>query len=389
MPKLPPGIDRPVLPAVGDRWLDQFQGQAPVYVCVLGFTKTAAIPGISAAGATPTDRQFTAVADAEFLYDGPTAHPTYSLPPLVAGVSPALIARAVIAGQQLPLYLFDAGLPHPPSVPHISLGGQPADCVSSGQALPIPVVQHLFETGLRWGQRLGERFAGRYLILSECVVAGTTTAQALLTGLGYPALGKVNSSHPHCNHDQKQNVVHSGLQRWQALGDTTPLALVAAIGDPMQITVAGMALGASPQSGVLLAGGSQMMAVYALIQALVKQSSADQNVLSQNAVNLNAASQSAISQNIVVGTTRWVLEDASSDTLGLADLIQVPLLSTQLSFADSKFEQLRRFEQGYVKEGVGAGGCAIAAQLYQGWPLSKLVTATEQLVERCLQRAMG
>jgi hypothetical protein len=49
-----------------------------------------------------------------------------------------------------------------------------------------------------------------------------------------------------------------------------PFKLVAAVGDPMQIAAAGMAIAASRRCGVLLAGGTQMLAVYALAQALAK-----------------------------------------------------------------------------------------------------------------------
>ncbi|MEO1592462.1 MAG: TIGR00303 family protein, partial [Cyanobacteria bacterium J06632_22] len=169
----------------------------------------------------------------------------------------------------------------------------------------------------------------------------------------------------------------------------TPLSLVAAVGDPMQITAAGMALGASTKAGVLLAGGSQMMAVYALVQALHQWQQTQlltQPKLTDEPITPWDWPETAL-KNIVVGTTRWVLEDASSDTVGLADLIGVPLLNTQLTFADARFEQLRRFEQGYVKEGVGAGGCAIAAQLYQNWSIHDLVKAIEQLLETCLNQA--
>ena len=54
-----------------------------------------------------------------------------------------------------------------------------------------------------------------YLILGECVVGGTTTALAILTGLGIEAVGKVNSSHPVCNHEQKWAVVQAGLEKIQ------------------------------------------------------------------------------------------------------------------------------------------------------------------------------
>ena len=95
----------------GEDWLQRHQGQRPIFACVLGFTETGLLPGISAAGATPADRQYTAIADAEFLYHGAQAHPIYSLPPLTVGASPALISRAILAEQQIPLYLFNAGLP--------------------------------------------------------------------------------------------------------------------------------------------------------------------------------------------------------------------------------------------------------------------------------------
>ena len=50
--------------------------------------------------------------------------------------------------------------------------------------------------------------------------------------------------------------------------DADPLAVIAAVGDPMQIAVAGMAIAASQHRPVLLAGGTQMLAVHALMQAL-------------------------------------------------------------------------------------------------------------------------
>ncbi|NES44608.1 MAG: TIGR00303 family protein, partial [Moorea sp. SIO2C4] len=103
----------------GKRWLQQYQGCSPVFACILGFTATGLIPGISAAGATPDDRQYTAIADAEFLVNGVTPQPQYPLPPLTVGVSPVLISRALVEAFNLPIYLFNAGLPHPPTVPAI------------------------------------------------------------------------------------------------------------------------------------------------------------------------------------------------------------------------------------------------------------------------------
>lgn len=208
--------------------------------------------------------------------------------------------------------------------------------------------------------------------MSECVVGGTTTALAVLTGLGFAAFGKVNSSHPQCNHQQKWAVVQQGLKAAGLLDfDKFPpalgaLQLVAAVGDPMQVVVAGMAIAASRTSGVMLAGGTQMLAVYALIQAIAKEYS--------------LAWQQ---EQIVVGTTRWVAEDPTGDTVGLAQMLgSVPLLSNNFSFANSRYEKLRVYEQGYVKEGIGAGAACIAAELYGSWNHSQLLYTIENLAAR-------
>ncbi|MGK7954893.1 MAG: nicotinate mononucleotide-dependent phosphoribosyltransferase CobT, partial [Crocosphaera sp.] len=206
-----------------------------------------------------------------------------------------------------------------------------------------------------------------YLILSECVVGGTTTALAILTGLGINATGKVNSSHPNCNHKQKELIVKEGLINagyYDFSQPINPFELVAAVGDPMQIVVAGMAISASIKTGVMLAGGTQMLAVYALIKAILNTSEYD--------VNLD---------NIIVGTTRWVVEDLTGDTITLAESIgNVPLLATQLNFSSSSYEQLKMYEQGFVKEGVGAGGSAIVASLSFNWTQEKLLNSIENLV---------
>ncbi len=362
--------------AQGQQWLRRHQASSPLFACILGFTDTCLIPGISAAGATPEARQYTAIADAEFLANGPVPQPRYPLPPLQAGASPVLISRAVVEALSLPVYLFNSGLPQLPAVPAIDLGGTTARCLSQGQALELTTVKHLLEQGLIWGERLAASIPHGYLIVGECVVGGTTTALAVLTGLGIAADGKVNSSHPVCNHAQKWDLVQSGLQNaGMGHGDVSahrslnPLQLVAAVGDPMQITAAGMAIAASRTCGVLLAGGTQMLAVYALIQAITREYALMWEP-----------------EQVVVGTTRWVAADPTGSTVELAQLVgSVPLLATQLNFATSRYTQLRAYEQGYVKEGVGAGGCAIAACLTQGWNQAQLLQAIEALISTKLR----
>ncbi|MEL6929948.1 MAG: nicotinate mononucleotide-dependent phosphoribosyltransferase CobT [Cyanobacteria bacterium J06600_6] len=353
----------------GFRWLRKYRGANPSFACVLGFTETGLIPGISAAGATPEARKYTAIADAEFLAKGIQEDYAHPLPILTAGVSPTFISRGMVEALDIPTYIFDAGLPYPATVDTINLSGIPAQCLTSGKAMPIEKVRHLFERGLEWGEKLAK--TTDYLIIGECVVGGTTTALALLTALGVEAQGMVNSSHPSCNHSHKWSVVQTGLVNADINQSQDPLTLVAAVGDPMQIVVAGMAIAASVRAGVMLAGGTQMLAVYALIRAVV-----DYHQISTQLAN------------IVVGTTRWVAEDPTGDTVGLAKLVGgVPLLATGLSFATSRYPSFRAYTHGYVKEGVGAGGCAIAAHLKQNWTSTQLLTVIENLYARyrCLR----
>ncbi|MEH2127110.1 nicotinate-nucleotide--dimethylbenzimidazole phosphoribosyltransferase [Nostoc sp.] len=400
----------------GEQWLRRYRGCLPIFACVLGFTETGLIPEISAAGRTPEDRKYTACADAEFLYYGPEHKAQYPLPPLAAGASPVLISRAVFESLKIPIHLFNAGLPQAPAVPVIDLGGAPAKCLSGGAAMEITTVHHLFEQGLLWGERLAANIQQGYLILGECVVGGTTTALAILTGLGIDAAGKVNSSHPVCNHAQKWALVQAGLEKMRGSrgqggqgrqgeinfqsqiqnpklvlsevvgaasrrevskiqNSVDPLQLVAAVGDPMQVVVAGMAIAASRNCGVMLAGGTQMLAVYALMSAIAQ-----------------AYALSWQPEAVVVGTTRWVAEDPTGATVDLALSLgksslthsggTPPLLATHLSFANSRYPQLRAYEQGFVKEGMGAGAACIAAHLSQNWQQHELLAAIEAQLER-------
>lgn len=334
----------------GQQWLNKYNGCIPIFTCILGFTATALLSNISTAGATPESRRYTALADAEFLVNGIQKNPTFPLPPLTVGISPTFISRAVIEKFNLPVYVFNAGLLQSPSVKNIDLKGKPADCVSTGKALPLSVVKHLYQQGLYWGEILAKQAKSSYLILSECVVGGTTTALAVLTALGISAQGKVNSSHPICNHQQKWDLVQEGLSKTNFNYKNTiinPLEIIAAVGDPMQIFVAGVALSASKKVGIMLAGGTQMLAVFALIKALKNTSYTKANL-----------------ENIIVGTTRWVAEDCTGDTIGLSKIIgNVSLCATNLNFSTSDYPNLQAYEKGYVKEGVGAGGSAIASHL--------------------------
>jgi len=342
-------------------WGEQVQGQAPGLVCVLGFTETALIPGISAAGATPAARRTTAAADAEFLLRGVQPQPVYPLPPLHQGASPVYISHAIVRALNLPVTLVNTGLPVPLSVPAVHLGQTLARCVSTGQAMDLATVHQLWQKGWDWGRFLLASAPKPYYILGECVVGGTTTALAVLTGLGVRAQGRVSSSHPQCNHAQKWQVVQSGLQRAGDLSD--PWAVVAAVGDPMQVVVAAVTLAIHRDVPILLAGGTQMLAVWGLIQSIASHAHLPWQP-----------------ERVLVGTTGWVAHDPSAEVIALAQDLGAPLAAADLDFSHSQYEVLRVYEQGFVKEGVAAGGCALSAHWYRGWGNEQVLTAVENLL---------
>jgi NaMN:DMB phosphoribosyltransferase len=226
-------------------------------------------------------------------------------------------------------------------------------------------VAQLLARGRRWGERLAA--AGVPLLLAECVPGGTTTAQAVLQGLGVEAAGLVSGSLREPAHGLKAELVARGLAAAQLGPDPAPEAVLAAVGDPMQALVAGVLLGAAAAPlPVLLAGGSQMAAVLALALALAP-----------------ADHRPALLAQAALGTTAWVAGEASSDLGLLLERIagrwgQAPLaFACGLRFNACTTPELLAYEQGYVKEGVGAGGLALLWEL-SGRSPQRLAVACER-----------
>jgi uncharacterized protein (TIGR00303 family) len=323
---------------------EQWSGKKPIFCCVVGFTETCLIPGISAAGATPEARRYTAIADAEVLLNGYSAR----LPTAPEGFpSPVVLSKGILDYFGLETIVLNGGLSEGfrelATLPMIQMGAFPARCLSTGQAMKSSMVQNLWAKGYAWGQK--HAHAGQGMIVGECVAGGTTTALAVMLGLGIQALGRVNSSHRQCNHQQKEALVQQGLAH---LAPTPSVwDVLAAVGDPMQPLASGVTMGASLRGPVILAGGTQMLAVTAVCQKLALEQQKSWNP-----------------ERVLVGTTRWVSDDQTGDTRGLAAQIRaVPLVTTEYQLHDSAYEGLRAYEQGYVKEGVGAGGLMVYAAL--------------------------
>jgi len=129
---------------------------------------------------------------------------------------------------------------------------------------------------------------------------------------------------------------------------------------------AGLVLGAADKVPVLMAGGTQIGAVLAVIKAL----------------NLD------VLDNVAIGTTRWIIADKTADLKGIiTQIADIPILAADLNFSQSRFEGLRAYEAGVVKEGVGAGGAATAAMAKSEGSITKDTLLRE--IERNYQQLVA
>jgi len=242
-------------------WQENITNMA--FFLILAGSRTAEIEGISAAGSTPVSRRYTAVADAELLLRGPLFPKRWPLPPLPAGVSPALISYVASRFLKIKPTVISAGLLQSPPFNHVSLESPeigPARCLSSGNAMEITRVKLLLDGGFKIGKKLKKS-----LLVTECVPGGTSTAFAVLSGLGINVNGLISGSYRNPPTELKKKLVNQGLKAANLKKNPSSVALMAAVGDPFQPIAVGLLMGAI-ESGrdVLLGGGCQMLAVLAL-----------------------------------------------------------------------------------------------------------------------------
>jgi uncharacterized protein (TIGR00303 family) len=332
-----------ILPAYnetkGKSFINKIEGKNPWFVCTLGTTETAKIPGISAAGQNPAITDYTPPADIELLLLG-KCKCINGVPITPDGIpTPALITMSALKLANVPTLPVNAGLVVKPQVPFLEVGAQPGRDIRTGNA--VGNVEEIIDRAKLAGEILSK--TADYLVIGESIPGGTTTALAVLLALGVESREKVSSSMRGNPHDLRNKIVDEGLRaagiEFGALSND-PKKAISCVGDPMMPTFAGLVLGAAPNIPVLMAGGTQMTAVLAIIKAL----------------------NSDVLQNIAIGTTRWILEDKSSDLKGIVSQIaDIPILGANLNFSKSKFSGLRAYETGMVKEGVGVGGTSILA----------------------------
>jgi uncharacterized protein (TIGR00303 family) len=320
---------------------EKLKAKNPLFACVIGVTETAKIQGISAAGKLPELTDYTPPADVELLLQG-KCKCIHGVPMTPEGVpTPALITFSALKLASIKAVVASGGLRIKPQVPFLDFGGEAGRDIRTGNA--VDNVEEVIKKAKAAGEHLAKK--ADYLVVGESIPGGTTTALAVLLAMGVDARGKVSSSMPHNPHKLKIDTAEAGLKaagiRYGSLADD-PEKAVSCVGDPMLPAFAGLVLGAANKIPVLLAGGTQMGAALVISKAL--------NV--------------GVLDNLAIATTRWVIEDSTSDLKGIVGQIaDVPILAANLNFNQSKFAGLRAYEKGVVKEGVGAGGACVAAML--------------------------
>jgi uncharacterized protein (TIGR00303 family) len=319
------------------------------FILVIATTDVSMIPGTTIAGATPELTMYTPAADAEFLING-KCDVIKGVPITPDGIpSPAIISRASLNLTGIPTFVVNAGAKvRPLAIPFFDVGGEPGKDIRSG-ALEMNVVERILNNSMRLGEQLSRGFDR--VIIGESIPAGTTTAMSTLVALGYNAFGKVSSASPDNPMELKEKIVREALSKVSYEEDK-----IARLSDPMIISASGIAQGF--QGKIVLAGGTQMTAVAALTKKLAPMKLKDMEIW----------------------TTKWIVSDKSSDILGLASQIGVKVEYSPLDFSKSKFEGLRVYEKGYVKEGVGAGGLSLFA-IKMGFTTENILKEVEKVYE--------
>lgn len=307
-----------------------FSPERPVFCAILANTILSTIPGVSGAGPSAEKTLLTPVLDAELITHGSiTSVPAKPNTP-TGCPTPAVITRAMVDLCKIQPVFVNAGLSNRPTVPCIDVYGKTGGDPRAGPA--VPMAQDLFIRGTVIGRMLSSY--SDLLVLGECVPGGTTTALCILRALGYPA--SVSSSFVKNPLSVKEEICRAALARIKADAITEPLDIVQYAGDPMMPVAAGIIHSYSEQ--ILLAGGTQMLAVAALAKSL------------------------GIRVPPVV-TTSYVRDDASANVGQIADLIGVMMYYVDPSFGDIGHANLARYCNGEVKEGTGAGGAMCLASM--------------------------
>ncbi|HEX7141200.1 MAG TPA: TIGR00303 family protein [Nitrososphaeraceae archaeon] len=341
--------------------IDILESSNPIFVCVISYTETSEIPGITVAGANNDLIKYTSSADAEFLYygkckciDGVPATPD-------GKPTPAIITKTMLNIGNIPFIVVDSGAKIKPDIPLFSFNLRSGKNIMENIAMESEEVEKAYRYGLLLGKQLSK--SNDLVILGESIPGGTTTALAVMLSLGIDAKNKMSSSMPENPHNLKNMIVIKSMKKnnitFGSLKDK-PFEAISLLGDPMIPSVTGIAQGVIDNGGrVMLAGGTQMCTILSILKSL--------NVKTDK---------------VVIGTTKYIFNDHSADFTNLVLSIDnnVGIVISDLHLIESTKLGLKAFANGFVKEGVGAGGVSIATMINANGKLNG------EILLKCIER---
>ncbi len=337
----------------GKIFLDSMKSKRFLFSFVISYTETCEVPGITFAGADKESIQFTPPADAEYLHYG-YCKTIDKIPMTPDGKpTPGLLTKTALESASISHLTINAGSKISPQLPFIDTGMSFGKNILTDNAMTDSQVSHAVD----YGRIVGRSMASLTdcLIIGESIPGGTTTALAVLKAFGFDA--KVSSSIPNNPVELKNQIVKSALER---LHSDHPYSIVAKVGDPMIPFVAGMLSSASNVSNVMLAGGTQMAAVLAFASK----------------IGFNE-------ENTVIGTTSYIINDASANFTSLVnEIADIPAISVNPALEKSQHAGLKAFSEGFAKEGVGAGGSIISSMIKTGNDSVKFLELAEKEYSR-------
>ena len=337
----------------GENFVNSISKKDFLFSFVISYTETSEIPGLTFAGADTNSLKFTPAADAEFLHYG-YCHCIDKIPMTPDGKpTPALLSKVALESASIPHLVINAGSKIEPKLPFIKTDLKPGKNITQDSALDSLSVRHAIDFGRIIGRTLAS--VTNCLVIGESIPGGTTTALAVMRGMGIDA--KVSSSIPKNPVDLKNRVVSNALKQLDS-GD--PIEIVTKVGDPLIPIIAGMLSAASEITNVILAGGTQMAAVLAFAKSM--------------GFNENKTA---------IGTTSYIIQDQTANFLEVVNRIaEIPVLVVDPLLANSKIDGLKAYSDGFAKEGVGAGGCLISSILKTGIDSKQLLERIEQEYKR-------
>lgn len=328
-----------------------FSPEKPLFVCILANTDTAKIPNISAAGKSPELTDFTPAADAELVETGYAMSINEPAMTPSGAPSPAVLTRASMLLTEIPCIFINSGLRVPPMIPTLDLNARPGGDIRKGHAV-IDAFE-IYNKSKSLGEKLGK--LSDFVIIGESVPGGTTTAMGVLKALGYD--GKVSSSFPKNPLGIKNKAVEEAMKySGISFGSlrNSPLNAIESLGDPMMAAAAGLVDGLNKKT--MLAGGTQMVSVLGVIKHL------------------------GLVRDVSIATTRYVADDKSANFREMTEILGYEAFAADPGFGNSRRKGLRMYEDGDVKEGVGAGGAMFAAAM-MGFSQKEFREKTEEVCD--------